>query len=117
MAFDIDLKNWAINFAIQDRAQFWCRNPWFPDRRVSISWPPSGKEGLKRALQEGVPLYLLAYSHRTTKEMMHAEIMAMAIEEILTGTPMKEVLQTYNLTQAELLRETCHHFAHKGDIH
>lgn len=106
MAFDIDLKNCAIDFALQDRAEDWCERVHFLNGKATISWPPSGKAGLKRAHLEGIPFYMLAYSHRTTPKVIEKQLTFMAIQEYMSGkVGIIELAKTYNMSEEFLCKE------------
>ncbi len=104
MAFEIDLQNWAVNFALQDEAEAWCRTVAFPNGKKTISWPPSGEEGLRRAFLESVPLYLLAYSHRTSIEVIKFRLKIIAAKEVLHTFDYNGTCRKYGLSEDEVIR-------------
>lgn len=103
MAFDLDLKNWAIDFDLQDRAETWCKEVASSERRPGLSWPPSGELGLREAFLEGVPHYLLAYSHRTAPSTIQLRLAILAGKETFTGASFEEVCAKYQVTFDEVI--------------
>lgn len=111
MAFDIDLSNWAVDFDLQDRAVAWLARQ---QGKESISWPPSGEQGLRRAYLEGVPVYLLAYSHRTTEKIIRIQIKGLSAKELLKGVSTTEVCRMYNMTETEVRENLTRYMEYKA---
>lgn len=105
MAFDIDLKNWAIDFDLQDRAMEWCKN----NNPETITWPPSGRKGLKKAHIECIPFYLLAYSHKTTISRIEEELTLTSIRDFFYGDYAENICKIYRISLAEFLQNVTHY--------